>query len=106
MVAINLRISLPATWSYVSLSKPVYYSHRSGFIHGREVPIAALMADHVNSSYFKHATHGKEVRTPGLGWFAHVVRGAIVGYLNTVSDEATTNEQIVAELAFEKVCLS
>ena len=64
------------------------------------------MADQVGSSYFKHATEGKEVRTPGLGWFAHIVRGAIVGYLDTISEQQTAcNEQLLAELAFEKAIL-
>jgi len=63
------------------------------------------MADKVGSSYFKHDTHGKEVRTPGLGWFARVVRGAILGYLDTVPEQQVRNEQILAELAFEKAVL-
>lgn len=56
---------------FYELLKTIYYSHRSGFAHGgKEIPAAALMADMKNSSYFKHATDGKEIKTPGLGWFA------------------------------------
>jgi len=88
------------------LLKTVYYSHRSAFVHGgREVSAAALMADRAGSSYFKHATQGKEVKTPGLGWFAHIVRGALLGYLETVSEQLPNNKQILAELAFEKAVL-
>jgi hypothetical protein len=55
--------------------------------------------------HFKHATDGKEVKTPGLGWFAHIVRGAIIGYLDSVTEESARNEEIIAELAFEKAIL-
>ena len=89
------------------LLKTVYCSHRSAFVHGgKEVSSAALMADKVGSSYFKHATEGQEVRTPGLGWFAHVVQRAVMGYLSSISSDGTTaNEHLLAELAFGKAAL-
>jgi hypothetical protein len=66
---------------FQELLKEVYYAHRSAFVHGgKEVTNAALMADLASSSYFKHATSGKEVKTPGLRWFARVVRGALLGF--------------------------
>lgn len=64
------------------LLKTVYYAHRSGFVHGgREASPAALHADVAKSSYFKHATDGPEVKTPGLSWTARVIRGALLGFL-------------------------
>lgn len=88
-----------------SLLKEVYYAHRSGFVHGgREVSSASLMADRVGSSYFKHATSGKEVRTPGLRWFARIVRSALLGYVRSLPD-APGDPQLFAKLANEKAVL-
>lgn len=89
------------------LLKTAYYSHRSGFVHGgKEVPSAALMADKARSSYFKHATEGEEVRTPGLGWFAKIIRGALLGYLGShPSPSLDIDEELLSRLAFEKAGL-
>lgn len=90
------------------LLKTIYYSHRSGFVHGgKEVSSAALMADKVGSSYFKHATEGKELRTPGLGWFAKIIRGTLLGYIISLplpSDDRI-DEELFPRLAFEKAGL-
>ena len=64
------------------LLKTIYYSHRSGFVHGgKDVSEACILADRASSSYFAHYVNGKETRTPGIGWFARVVRGAVLGYV-------------------------
>jgi hypothetical protein len=60
------------------------------------------MADIAGSSYFKHVVDGKEVRTPGLNWFAGIVRTAILGYLNSVPAVGMTDERLLAKLAQEK----
>ncbi len=87
-----------------NLLKTVYYSHRSAFVHGgKEVSYASLLADGAGSSYFKHSTDGKEVLTPGLGWFARIVRGAIMGYIASIPvDAASHNIHLLAALAAEK----
>jgi len=90
------------------LLKTVYYSHRSGFVHGgKEVSSAALMADKARSSYFKHATGGKEIKTPGLGWFAKIIRGALLGYLISLPAPLRDHidEELFSRLAFEKAGL-
>jgi hypothetical protein len=89
------------------LLKAVYYSHRSAFVHGgREVSIAAVLADMAGSSYLKHLMDGKEKKTPGLAWFAKVVRGSLLGYLENFPLEARNNdEHRLSRLAFEKAGL-
>jgi len=39
------------------------------------------MADQIRSSYVKHSTDGPEVKTPGVAWFAGVVRYSLLGFL-------------------------
>lgn len=64
------------------LLKTAYFAHRSGFAHGgKEVPVACVMADKVSSSYFKSLVDGKEQKSPGIGWFARMVRSALTGFL-------------------------
>ncbi len=89
------------------LLKTVYYAHRSGFVHGgREVSAAALLADKAGSSYLKHLVDGKETRTPGLAWFARVVRGSLLGYLERVPDATLAPDDTrLSRLAFEKAGL-
>lgn len=90
---------------FMELLKTVYYEHRSGFTHGgKEVSMAALKADEARSSYFKHSTDGKEVKTPGLGWFAKIVRGSLLGYLHSLP-ATVGNEDLIPRLALEKGCL-
>jgi len=88
------------------LLKTIYYEHRSGFVHGgREVSAASLMADRVESSYFKHELDGKEVKTPGIGWFARVVRGALLGFLRSGTRQRAADQQLLGRLALEKATL-
>jgi hypothetical protein len=89
------------------LLKTVYYSHRSAFVHGgREVSVASVLADRAGSSYLKHLVDGKETKTPGLAWFAKVVRGSLLGYLESVPPEAlNSDEHRLSRLAFEKAGL-
>lgn len=89
------------------LLKTIFFSHRSAFVHGgKEVSSAALMADMAGSSYFKHAAEGREVKTPGLAWFARIVRGAILGYLQSLPIEGSQpDEELLARLAYEKAVL-
>lgn len=92
---------------FTELLKTVYYSHRSGFVHGgREVSSAALFADRAGSSYFKHMINGRETKTPGLGWFARVVRGSLLGYLDaSPSGELAFDQWRLSRLALEKAGL-
>jgi hypothetical protein len=65
------------------------------------------MADKAKSSYFKHATEDKEVKTPGIGWFAKIIRGTLLGYLISLplpSDDRI-DEELFSRLAFEKTGL-
>lgn len=90
---------------FKELLKTIYYSHRSGFVHGgKEVSSAAMMADKAGSSYFKHQVDGKEMKTPGIGWFAGIARGALVGYLRSLGPKFE-DPQLIARLAFEKAGL-
>ena len=85
-----------------SLLKSVYYAHRSAFVHGgKEVPFASLMADNVGSSYFKHVDGGKEVKTPGLDWFAGTTRAAVLGYIGSIQT-VEADPGLLARLAQEK----
>lgn len=94
---------------FKELLKMVYNFHRSAFVHGgKEVSPATLMADRAKSSYFKHVIKGKEVKTPGLGWFAKITRGAILGYLISIptpSDDCI-DEELFSRLANEKAGLN
>ena len=73
---------------------------------GKEVSFAALMADEAGSSYLKHEVDGKETKTPGIGWFAGIARGALVGYLRSKTLDAQSEDpQLLAKLAIEKAGL-
>lgn len=89
---------------FKELLKTVYYVHRSAFIHGgREVSHASVIADCQNSSYCRHQTSGKEEKTPGLKWFANVVRGALLGYLENWHNrvDAQLDGELLSKIAFE-----
>lgn len=92
---------------FTQLLKTAYYSHRSAFVHGgSEVSDAALLADKAGSSYMKHMINGKEVKTPGLNWFARVVRLALLGCLDHLSPVLPmVDEHRLARLSFEKAGL-
>ena len=88
------------------LLKTAYYSHRSGFVHGgKEVSHAALMADKAVSSYFKHATEGKEIKTPGLAWFAKIIQGSLLGFLEKFPSTTKKDEDVFSKIAVEKARL-
>ena len=66
------------------LLKNIYYTHRSGFVHGgTEVSKACHLADEIGSSYFRNVVKGSDTKTPGIIWFANVVRGSILGFLTS-----------------------
>ena len=93
---------------FKELLKTAYYVHRSAFVHaGKEVSKAAIMADKVNSSYFKHMTGDSETKTPGLKWFSGVTRGALLGWIQSLPPPSNEkmDKELFAKLAFEKVGL-
>ena len=65
------------------LLRGVYDELRSAFAHGgKEAPSAAALADAVGRPYIKHQTESnKDRRTPGVRWFARVVRSSLIGFL-------------------------
>lgn len=70
-----------ADWK--EILKEIYYNHRSGFTHGgKSIPEAVYMADRSNRKYIRNIIDGKEVRTPGLKWFEHIVRDSLIGFLS------------------------
>ena len=80
----------------------IYNDHRSGFVHGgKEVSNASALADAGGLTYFKHYQSGKETRTPGLQWFARIVRATILGFLYSLPEPAEVNDELLAELARE-----
>lgn len=88
-----------------ALLKQIFYVHRSAFVHGgKEVPHAALVADSVGAPYFKHIVAGKEVKTPGLDWFAGIVRVAILGYIRSIQ-AGQADATLLAGLALETAVL-
>lgn len=89
---------------FSELLKTIYYSHRSGFAHGgKEVSIASIVADSLKSSYIKHSVDERIVRTPGLGWFAKIVQGSLIGFLTSKqSTEHAIDKYLLSKLAFEK----
>lgn len=90
------------------LLKTVYYIHRSGFVHGgKQVSAAATMADMKGLTYIKHVVDGKEVKTPGLRWFRNVVRGALLGYLRSLTEAPSgrSDSELFATLAREDAVL-
>jgi hypothetical protein len=73
--------SLPLE-EFVHLLGEAYDRHRSAFTHGgMEIPRAAVVADRLGRPYVKNYVDGKEVRTPGLSWFQHLVRTALLEFL-------------------------
>ena len=81
--------------------KTVYYSHRSGFVHGgKEVSIASRLADQAGFHSIGHFVDGKEVFTPGLKWFFEVSRRTLLGFLDVYpSAGSAPNEELLADIA-------
>lgn len=83
------------------LLKEVYYRHRSGFTHGgKELPEASGLADRLNRIYVRNFIDGKEIRTPGLKWFASVVRQTLLGCLMS-GDSSAQPAEVMKTLSLE-----
>jgi hypothetical protein len=88
--------------------KTVYYSHRSGFVHGgKEVSIASKIADEHDVNSIGHLVDGKEVYTPSLKWFFQVARYTLVGFLvNFTRSEESPNQEVLADIARSRSVLT
>ena len=82
---------LPSTDDFLTekewkeILKEIYYNHRSGFTHGgKSTPDAVVLADALNRKYIANIVDDKEIKTPGLKWFASVVRRCLIGYLHKI----------------------
>lgn len=83
------KSSLPSEQDWKKLLQEIYRRHRSGFTHGgKEIPEAVNLADRLNRVYVRNMVDGKEVRTPGLKWFESVVRGTLIGFLNSADHDS------------------
>lgn len=96
------KSSLPSEQDWRELLQQIYRRHRSGFTHGgKEIPEAVNLADRLNRVYVRNMVDGKEVRTPGLKWFESVVRGALVGFLNSAKYDSEQQTDHFKELSLE-----
>lgn len=88
--------------------KTVYYSHRSGFVHGgKEVSIASKMADQAGFNSIGHFVDGKEVFTPSLKWFFQIARSTLIGFLsNFPRSDSSPNEEVLADIARSRAVLT
>ena len=88
--------------------KTIYYVHRSGFVHGgKEVSIAAEIADKHDLQGLSHVVDGKDVITPGTKWFIKVVRDSLIGFLkNSPKEIDQPNNDILASIARERSVLN
>ncbi|MEL6442229.1 MAG: hypothetical protein AAFQ80_23655 [Cyanobacteria bacterium J06621_8] len=88
--------------------KTIYYEHRSGFVHGgKEVSIAAEIADEHNLQGFSHVVNGKDVITPGTKWFIEIVRDSLIGFLkNSPKETDQPKNDILATIARERSILN
>lgn len=77
---------------WISILREAYYNHRSGFTHGgKSIPEAVHLADRLNGKYVKNTIDGKEVRTPGLKWFEHIVQNCLIGFLGKTNKKDENN---------------
>jgi hypothetical protein len=96
------KSSLPSEQDWKELLEQIYRRHRSGFTHGgKEIPEAVNLADRLNRVYVRNMVDGKEVRTPGLKWFESVVRGALLGFLNSAEYDFEQQTDRFKELSLE-----
>lgn len=80
--------------------KTIYYVHRSGFVHsGKEVSIAADVADRHGIQRLTHFVDGEEHTTPGLLWFANATQAALIGYLAAIPTTVQPSRSGVRKLA-------
>ncbi len=87
------KVNFKTDTEYISVLKEIYYNHRSGFTHGgKAIPEASLLADRLNKAYIKNNIDGKEVRTPGLKWFEHIVRGCLINFLDKTESKDEVNQ--------------
>lgn len=88
--------------------KTIYYRHRSGFVHGgKEVSVAARIADEHNLQGISHVINDKDVTTPGVKWFIEVVRNSLIGFLkNSPKETDQPNNDILASIARERSVLN
>lgn len=87
--------------------KTVYYSHRSGFVHGgKEVSIASKIADQSGFHSIGHFVEGQEIFTPGLKWFFQVARRTLLGFLTCHPRTTQPNAQVLADIASARATLT
>jgi len=61
------------------------YEYRSQYAHGgKDVPVAALLADKLGLPWVKHFVGGKEEPAPSVSWFESVVHASLVQFLRAV----------------------
>ena len=94
--------------AFIRNLKTVYFSHRSGFVHGgKEVSIASDIADRAGFSQITHLVDGKDVSTPGLDWFFEVARRSLLGFLKTFPrDGVMANYESLADIARNRAVLT
>jgi hypothetical protein len=94
--------------SFLRDLKTVYYSHRSGFVHGgKEVSIASEVADRSGFNSIGHFVDGKEVFTPSLKWFFQITRRTLIGFLlNFPRSNESPNHEVLADIARGRAVLT
>lgn len=96
------KSSLPSEQDWKKLLQEIYDRHRSGFTHGgKEIPEAVSLADRLNRVYVCNVVDGKEVRTPGLKWFESVVRGTLIGFLNSAEHDSEQQTDHFKDISLE-----
>lgn len=96
------KSTLPSEQDWKELLREIYYRHRSGFTHGgKEIPDAVSVADRLNRVYVRNMVNGKEIRTPGLKWFESVVRGTLIGFLNSAEHDSGQQTDYFKDISLE-----
>jgi hypothetical protein len=81
---------------------------REFFITGRkEIVEAAVEADKQGADYYIHLIADREFKIPGIAWLSKIVRGALVGYLQSLPapSAGAVDEELFSKLALEKARL-